>query len=110
MTFNPHTATNEELRDWLARDMGWTFRSACGNHWWEQSEGDPGTENHPIPNTLDAAAAAMPEGWDWWKSSSEYLAQAAGTDFVRVRSTGDEITDRFRLAVLCHMAGKKGTP
>ncbi len=113
---NPNTMTLDECRDWLAKDAGWTFRSAVGNHWWEQSEGDPGTTTHPIPATLDEAAK-LPERYTWAKHKNfsgtkmdgirNYKAYDNRSKIVCVvEDTGDEKLDRFRLRVACVMHEK----
>lgn len=78
---NPNTATNEELRDWLA------------NH----------QPMLPIPNTIDAAHDCFPDGWAWYCTEIEWKAHPiptiSATNAVCVDRTADEATDRFRLAV-----------
>lgn len=49
---NPHTATLDELRDWLACDDG-PDKHAHG--WWRSHQGD-----HPYPPTLDGARKVNP--------------------------------------------------
>lgn len=62
------TCTVETLRDELARLTGWRFGS---ERWWSTPSKHPATytdqigQAHPIPWTLDAIAAMMPEGWKW---------------------------------------------
>jgi len=118
---NPNTMNLDECRDWLAKEAGWTFRSAVGNHWWEQSEGDPGTATHPIPATLDEAAK-LPEGWWFWVNYSgttefatadkpfreRYVCEAVTKQTAeRVRSEAStELLARFRLRVACVMHEK----
>lgn len=129
--FNPHTATNQELRDWLAREDGWKhaeptqeecdrvasmsgIHPATGKYW---KKGGRMTWIHPHPNTLDAAAGAMPEGWWWEKCGCEELPSSwcgwrackSGRSMIVVPNTNDEITDRFRLAALAKMAEKENT-
>lgn len=88
---NPNTATNEELRDWLA------------NH----------QPMLPIPNTIDAAAKCLPGGWKLYRMA-EPASGAFGWSAVRkmvkvgVLATNDEATDRFRLAVKAIMAMEEG--
>lgn len=83
---NPNTATNEELRDWLA------------NH----------QPMLPIPNTIDAAAKCLPEWWAWYCTEIEWKAHPiptiSATNTVSVARTSEESTDRFRLAVKAIMA------
>lgn len=122
MKIDPSTMTLDEIRDWLAERKGWERRST---HY----DGTPlvgtqerwfkydciyvgGEDDHPIPRTLDAAAAAMPETWKSWSVSShmdvmnEYTAQAFrdGSSDERYATADTEILARFRLAALCILA------
>lgn len=84
---NPNTATNEELRDWLA------------NH----------QPMLPIPNTIDAAAKCLPDGWKLLIHELTMKAyRGSWATFVTVDRTADEATDRFRLAVKAIMAMEEG--
>ena len=116
---NPNTMTLAECRDWLAIDDGWEWRATelrTYPHWTDKN-GDPwldakGYDAHPYPPTLDAAASAMPEGWDWRRVGGEYLGgnKVNGGGIVTrasVTDTDDEKLDRARLAVACRMAAKK---
>jgi hypothetical protein len=64
------------------------------------------TPDHPHPPTLDGAAKAMPKGWRWkrvWNGGLNQGYWRAWLDWEHVEDvpdTGDEITDRYRLAVL----------
>jgi len=114
------TATVDELRDWLAVDDGWHYEAGVEGDpvWckltdlesWNPSRSDypSGSQyDHPFPPTRDGAAAAIPKGWDWWKVTAEWAAQAAHTPMIRTPDTGDEIADRYRLAVLCRLAERE---
>ena len=103
---NPNDATNEELRDWLANRNGYTKIEGL---WYRQSSvyGD-GSELHPIPNTIDAAAKCLPEGWKWDTGTFVWAAWKPGGHMVQVDRTADEATDRFRLAVKAIMAMEEG--
>ena len=121
---NPHTATLDELRDWLATEDGWSLRKyGRGQMWYPKGWPDCHEllhNEHPISPTLDGAASAMPEGW-WWQRDLgtepnpqglllKWVACQIGSDrwkIVETRDTGDEITDRYRLAALCVMAEKE---
>lgn len=112
---NPTTMTLDELRDWCAVDDGWEFRSSFGNHWWVRvADGgmDETSEHHPYPATIDGAARALPEGWWWSRCETEehgkwwYAGRHKGFASVDIPDTGDEILDRYRLAVACRMAMK----
>lgn len=80
--------TTRELQDWHIKRVDKQERI--------ESPWSCGDERFPA--TVDGAASAMPPGWDWWKSSVEWLAQTAYSPFVKVRDTGDEIHDRYLLA------------
>lgn len=118
---NPHTATLYELRDWLAKEDGWVYLDRKIAWRKKSMMHDPCSNwGHPYPPTLDGAASAMPEGW-WWQRDQgtepnpqglllKWVACQIGSDrwkIVETRDTGDEITDRYRLAALCVMAEKE---
>ena len=119
---NPNTMTLDECRDWLAVATGyWLEACDCdtctivGNgmlQCWRKAGDSIRYHEHPIPPTLDAAASAMPEGWDWRRVGGEYLGgnKVNGGGIVTrasVTDTDDEKLDRARLAVACRMAAKK---
>jgi hypothetical protein len=106
---------NRELRDELARVMGWRFEGPpkWRHRLWFKDDplpGHPGDMEHHVPNTLDSAAACLPEGawqcndfwWFWFPPMSPVTKPGA-----QVRRTGDEIADRFALA-LAAMKAKEG--
>ena len=125
---NPQTMTCDECRDELARRAGWKHiteptdewdadtrsMTMYPEHWIRESTHDV-AYCHPYPPTLDGAAGALPEGW-WW---SKFETGSAGVKWVSgpengfasvtVYDTGDEITDRYRLALCCVIAGEKTT-
>ena len=110
---NPNTATNEELRDWLANKQGWNKTGPVS--WHQSSRGDDGATSswcancHPIPNTIDAAAKCLPEGWKLLIHELTMKAyRGLWATFVTVDRTSDEATDRFRLAVKAIMAMEGG--
>ena len=96
--------TLDQCRAWLIEPM-WT-RATVG--WWctDRLKFSPA---HPIPPTLDAIAACIPEGWKWGRELSRWWANSPRPDgprnyrYVRVPDTGDEKLDRARLAVACWM-------
>jgi len=93
--------TTEELCVWHAMRAGWKWNVWVeGDAQWENRFTKSAQYEDPFPATIDGAASAMPPGWDWWKSSVEWLAQTAYSPFVKVRDTGDEIHDRYLLAKL----------
>ncbi len=101
----------------------WTRRIRDGHYdhnGYEYASGSRGIEvpKHPHPLTLDGAAAALPEGWTWEKSADDgepewswgnktWRAFHPRYSWVGVPDTGDEIADRYRLAVLCRLAAKE---
>ncbi len=124
---NPNLMSLDECRDWLARDDGWTNNTRSDYNSWEHTDGrsigafaGPGDEDdHPYQATLDAAAAAMPEGWDWQRGDFDGYPDhwrawhPKRSGFIYVPDTSpsgyslkSETVDRFRLAVACRMAMK----
>lgn len=112
---NLHTASNKELRDWLLTRLGWTFDADQFEYWKYTISPEHGGRTWmacPMPNTLDAANAAMPEGWDWIRTLPEdepmgweAFGRVDGKWLsVEVPDTGDKRTDLFRLAALAHQA------
>jgi hypothetical protein len=76
---------------------------------------------HPVPATLDAIAGLMPPGWWWTREGGstpnpnglllKWAACQVGHDrwgVVTTPDTGDELTDRARLAWLAWEAEAKG--
>ena len=105
---NPNDATNEELRDWLAIKLGWT-RNDDGSWGFVNKHGKVSKWSwDPIPNTIDAAAKCLPEGWKWDTGTFVWAAWKPGGHMVQVDRTADEATDRFRLAVKAIMAMEEG--
>lgn len=108
---------NIEIRDKLAEAEPRRWRRVPSSptisfeHWIDQhgqpsldiSDGEP---THPIPNTIDGAAACLREGWEWQRyydagRSLWWVAvppRPIGCEHVRVPDTGDEKADRFALA------------
>lgn len=126
MTTTPLTL--DEVRDWCALDDGWRVVADDGNlqrTCWinEKYAGCPrtgrtiivtkdGEDTHPHAATLDAAAAAMPEGWWWmrWHTPDGY-EWVAGSKFdamlsVSTPDTGNEVYDRYLLAREARLAMK----
>lgn len=115
--FNPDTATVAEMRDWLAERAGWE-RYVASNGLIVWHTGSPASNDyfqhhsHPIPATLDAAAEAMPKGWEW----EMHNRNVGGLVTIRaipptgywdnaIHASGDtELHARFRLAALCILA------
>lgn len=92
----------DSVRDEVARLSGWT-EGRVGS--WGKFPRPAYVDFHPCPPTLDGAANAMPEGWLWRKCGvpSQWNAAKSGdcwVDGVYVPDTGDEIADRYRLALL----------
>lgn len=101
--------TLDELRDWVARDDGYT--PGFGG-WYQECGEAPASffRGHPVPSTIDAAAAAMPDRYELkfhtcangWHGSvwlhDEYVAEA---------DDHSEIALRFRLACKCRWVEKE---
>lgn len=127
MTFDPHKATTTELRNWLARaDHLKHLGKPLSEMPWAEQEWDTNlllrADTHGLhrhPPTLDAAAAALPDGmraerrycevmsrWEW-----AVLEQNPDGDWCRLLSgipdTGDPIHDLYLLAVLARRAQKE---
>lgn len=115
--------TNRVLRDELAGLMpqGWTQIDSSANvtfsHWVDKN-GDPCLDAecefvHPIPNDLTTAAACLPDGWYWIRRHIDNVLTWTGcpgpalggiNDIRHVTDTGNEISDRFALALACRKA------
>ena len=109
---NVNEMTAQQAADWCASEVG--LGPVSGQHCTERWDSTPDGESFlvpdPFPLTLDGAAAALPEGWvvcirstlagDWSatgrKNGKRYAAVAP-----------DELTARYRLAVLCRVAAKE---
>lgn len=129
---NPNTMTLDECRDWLAERKGWykittvVHSVDLENHrnssieevqaWKRSICGDSDVQfEHPIPPTLDAIAACMPEGWSIQINIDVYEMRPfecvawkdVGDDGIEA-SADSELLARARLAVACRMAGKEG--
>ena len=104
--------TLDEIRDDLARRAGWLGK---GGRWYHPvyHRLGSGQKRHPLPLTRDAAADAMPEGWDWerkdglWCGGKRGGARQTMWHMVSVPDTGDEIDDRYRLAHAAVVAMEK---
>ena len=117
MTLDPRTATLDEIRDWFAKRDGW-LRDPNGT-WSREGKFWP-EAYHPYPPTLDGAAKALPEGWWWTREGAsashrkdglllKWSACQCGADkwgIVETPDTGNEIADRYRLAVKVRLAGR----
>ena len=134
---------NLELRDELAGLMGWTYYNNDGlfPHAWQKaryergmdpderknhhSEGKGGSA-HPVPNTLDAASAAIRvAGWWWrryagvWFANSDFEKPVSSTlrvidtceksEYSGIKDTGDEVNDLLTLAVMVWREKNKET-
>lgn len=132
---NPHTATLDEIRDWLAREDGYglpgdrgviydgTSVTLAKFHKKEHNGRIVLCDEHPHPPTLDGAASAMPEGWSIkivthngncqataWPSRLDRLPSVHSpyNPMVRFHEASTEIEARYRLAALCRLAEKEG--
>jgi hypothetical protein len=99
--------TLDELRDAHAKRLGWEPCPLVYDGCWCK-----GTKycRHPIPATLDAIAGLMPSGWLWTRTNGCWHAYPHAVSSLRVSvlDTGDELTDRARLAWLAWEAEAKG--
>lgn len=112
-----------EVRDALARVMGWTYgRCPAGrgfDHikdpcWHRPSEPGVATvlyHSHPIPPTLTAAAACLPDDCRWgsmtWHRDMVTCAVACPTTIV-CGAAPDEMLARFRAALAAWIARGEG--
>lgn len=101
------TMTLDELRDWVARDDGLPPNTLAD----VMLDGIGKYEEHPIPATLSAADAAMPEGWDWQRNDLYWFGfwpiNPFGKPGVSVSDTGNKVRDLFCLACKCRWAKKE---
>ena len=129
--------TTDQLRDWCAEDDGWTLTPMgarrqivhpdptatytytasvpCGPYRWLRD--GVVHKDHPHPPTIDGAAAALSEGWTWKRYTDtddgevwaawRTVGEGIWVDEVNVPDTGDELRDRWLLAVLCRLAAKE---
>jgi hypothetical protein len=128
--------TTQERRDWLAIDQGWfapgdPIPKGPGTSWPQDKPGyltldcwykriegigSRSQSKHPIDDTLDAAAKALPEGWLWsrelmFNGTIHWVIRRWDGDQLRalkLSDTGDEKHARFGLAIAARMAMKKG--
>lgn len=109
--------TYEELRDWWAVEHGYKYvegREHVTVPHWIDSTGEPVWNAecrlaiHPLEDTLEAAAACLGEEWTWARwGDGVWIAQRSGVGkrpLIEVVDTGDEKTDRLRLACLARLA------
>lgn len=102
----------EELRDWHAIQKGW--KNLGGGYWTPDKVPSYRLFSHPFPQTLDGAASAMPEGWQWtrtWRNTAAFSSKSVLTwsawttgKSCEVFDTKDEIHDRYLLAKLAKEA------
>ena len=116
--------TIQQVRDKLAEMDGWKYEpeqvdgmGAQAHYWWRwtisSSHGGRTYSNtHPFPETLDAAAAALPKHWLGticnWMGKSTAQAWPPIADGNHYISDGpNEIVARYRLALTCRLADKE---
>lgn len=133
MTPNPATMTVEECMDFVAMIRGWSkatrpvvTHKGDDIRWYYPSEGvvwfrgvdenrsvDEASYYHPLSPTLDAAAAAMPEGWRWYRLPGHWAAHPVDgwhnlddCDKMtrRIKDTNEPTRNLFQLVVACMMA------
>jgi hypothetical protein len=101
----------DQIRDWHAKRLGWQQYGTKAPYW---TRGPEIETRHPVPATLDAIAGLMPPGWDWQRNHVDWIAGKRGGArrtvwrMASTPDTGDELTDRARLAWLAWEAEAKG--
>jgi hypothetical protein len=104
-----------QCRDFIANANGWTFETHHKYRtpfpvWTHATEPMRNEHHHPIGHDLDAAAAAMPEGWpeiSIWKDGEGMPWCAKAKDDMgvfEIERADTELLARFRLAVACRQA------
>ena len=124
------TATPTEIQDWLCKEDGWTYFERIYHEdpdsgWRRKNAPDEARggydnildeEDHPFPLTIDGAAAALPQNLririeqlsDGWRGD---VHLDNGEKLVSLDQVPDEITLRYRLAVLARLELKaRGLP
>jgi len=121
---NPQTMTLDEVRDALAVMDGynkWNVATTVdgvtniGRETWHAPNQEGKTTinfgPHPYPATLDGAASALPKGWTWSKYVDDrenedgwYAWRKTYRGVGHYPITGNEILDRYRLALACRIA------
>jgi hypothetical protein len=110
-----NNATAQECADWLAGDDGWTWRHYAGDeHWrlWTLAAKNAEQFDHPYPLTLDSAAGALREPWEWdsvcfWTAHVDAYAKHVAKGYSVCAEAPDELTARYRAAVASRMEGGK---
>jgi len=104
---------NLELRNKLLPFLGYTEHEhpGGGDPYWTHKSSRDSIYEHPIPNTLDAIAEAMPAGWVWTRTSDRRWGAMnhgfIGGLYVEVHDTGDEKADRIKLAIAAWQREKR---
>ncbi len=102
------TASNEELREWLAKYYGYTLEK---HGWAKRVNGRLALARYPyipIQNTIEEAQHYFPTEWTWTCSNTQWMAWNNEKGLVSVPRTPDERTDRFRLAVMVYLKIEEG--
>ena len=104
--------TTDETRDELARMDGWT--RICGVPGMLKEDGDFHLKwklrhheqwDHPMPPTLDAANAAVPEGWTWSRTRYSWFGEHDDrVEMIQIPDTGNPMDDLYALALACRRA------
>lgn len=104
----------DQCRDVIAESLGWRFAADHGQRTPQRlwvHEKYLSRHEHPIDATLDAAAAAMPEGWYWVVNFTGTIVPFLAIAVERVPTrpqieirADTELLARFRLAVACRQA------
>jgi len=103
--------TVDEMRDYVALHLGnkrlpfWTETGTVEQRWKGPHSPDMWAQEHPLPYTLDAIAAALPPGWEWngillqmnqvWYASAMNLGLPIGNHTVHGEDL-DEKSARLR--------------
>jgi hypothetical protein len=115
---NPNDMSAQEAADWCAKDDGWTRIVGVPGMLkedddlylkWKLRHHEQWDHCHPL--TLDGAAAALPEGVSVCIKSTragEWSATGRKHGQRHCAVAPDELTARFRLAVVCRMAMRSG--
>ena len=98
--------TTQQVRDELAKMMGWMLTREGGDTWRHKDPTRPWSL-HPIPDTIESALACLPEGLSWRRYGGVFYAFDDGGDEIEVPDTGNVKADLFNLALAAQKASVK---
>jgi hypothetical protein len=106
--------TLDQILAWATAREGWKYFPARHSlvgpqaEYWTRGQGTETEYAHkpPIPATLDAIAALMPEGW-WWTKTARWYAGPKSEIAATTPDTGDELFDRALLAYHATIASER---